>query len=335
MSVGIGIIGAGVMGADHARLIAGHVAGAHLVAISDADEGRARATAKEHAARRHYADGNTLIADPDVDAVIVASPDATHVDYALACLKAEKPVLCEKPLAPTTAECLRAVEAEVKGGKRLIQVGFMRRFDPAYVEMRNTLKSGALGRALMVHCAHRNVSAPDWFTPENSITNSGVHEIDIIRWLVDDEIAAVRAIKPKGAGRERPGDPVMLIIETAGGILADVEIFINARYGYDVRGELVCEEGTIDLARPAPGEIRRGLNQSKTFPPDWRGRFEDAYRIELQGWVNSLRGGPPVGASAWDGYAATAIAEAGVESLRRGERVEVKLAPKPEFYVRG
>ena len=89
----------------------------------------------------------------------------------------------------------------------------------------------------------------------------------------------------------------------------------------------------MDLARPAPGEIRHGQTQSTTFPPDWRGRFEDAYRIELQGWVNSMRGGPPVGASAWDGYAATAIAEAGVQSLRSGERVEVKLAPKPDFYA--
>ena len=333
MSVGIGIIGAGVMGADHARLIAGHVAGAQLVAVSDADEGRARETSEKHFARRHYVDGNALIADPEVEAVIVASPDATHIEYTLACLGAGKPVLCEKPLAPTVAEALQAVEAEVKLGKRLIQVGYMRRFDPAYVEMRNTLRSGALGRAVMVHCAHRNVSAPDWFTPENAITNSGVHEIDVIRWLVDDEIAAVRAIKPKGRGQEKPGDPVLMILETAGGILASVEVFINARYGYEVRGELVCEEGTIDLARPWPGEMRRGLAQSSAFPPDWRGRFEDAYRIELQGWVNSIRGGPPVGASAWDGYAATAIAEAGVQSLRRGERVEVKLAAKPAFYA--
>jgi myo-inositol 2-dehydrogenase/D-chiro-inositol 1-dehydrogenase len=320
------------MGADHARLASGHVAGAHLVAVSDADAEKARETAEKHFARRHYTDGNRLIADPDVEAVIVASPDATHMEYTLACLKAEKPVLCEKPLAPTAADALQAVEAEASLGKHLVQVGYMRRFDPAYVEMRNTLRSGALGRAAIMHCAHRNVSAPAWFTSENAITNSGVHEIDIIRWLLDDEIAAVRAIRPKGRGQEKPGDPVVMILETEGGVLADVEVFINARYGYEVRGELVCEEGTIDLARPWPGEVRRGLAQSTMFPPDWRGRFEDAYRIELQGWVDSIRGGPPVGASAFDGYAATAIAEAGVHSLRRGERVEVKLAPRPAFY---
>jgi myo-inositol 2-dehydrogenase/D-chiro-inositol 1-dehydrogenase len=333
MSVGIGIIGAGIMGSDHARLISGQVAGAHLVAVSDADEGRAREVAATYGAQSHYRDGNALIAASEIDAVIVASPDATHPDFTVACLKAGKHVLCEKPLAPTAKECLRVIEAEVRGGKRLVQVGYMRRFDPAYVDLRNAVKSGELGRPVIFHCAHRNVSAPDWFTPENSITNSGVHEIDIIRWLVDDEAVGIQAIKPKGTGRPRPGDPVVVLIEMAGGLLADIEIFINARYGYDVLGELVCEEGTLELARPEPAKVRRNLGEARSFPPDWRGRFEDAYRIELQAWANSIQGGSLAGASAWDGYAATAIAEAGVESLRRGERVEVKLAQKPAFYV--
>jgi myo-inositol 2-dehydrogenase/D-chiro-inositol 1-dehydrogenase len=240
-------------------------------------------------------------------------------------------VLCEKPLAPSATECLRAIEAEAKGGRKLITVGYMRRFDPAYVEMRNGLRSGALGRAVMMHCAHRNVSAPDWFTPENSITNSGVHEIDIIRWLLDEEITAIRAIKPRVA-KERPGDPVIIILETESGIVADVEVFVNARYGYDVRGELVCEEGTLELARPRPVEVRKDLAQSLAYPPDWRGRFEDAYRLVLQGFVHAIRCGGHAGASAGDGYAATAIAEAGVEALRRGERVEVRLREKPGFY---
>lgn len=335
MSVGIGIIGAGVMGADHARLIAGHVSGAHLAALSDADEAKAREVAARYEAPRYYAEGNALIADPAVEAVIVASPDATHPSFTLACLAAGKNVLCEKPLAPTAGECLRVVEAEVRGGKRLVQVGYMRRFDPAYVDLRNALRTGDLGRPVIFHCAHRNVSAPDWFTPENSITNSGVHEIDIIRWLVDDEATTIQAIKPKGTGRPRPGDPVVVLIEMAGGLLADIEIFINARYGYDVLSELVCEEGTIELARPEPAKIRHNLSEARSFPPDWRGRFEDAYRIELQAWIDSIRGGPPAGANAWDGYAATAIADAGVESLRRGERVEVKLAPRPDFYAKG
>ncbi len=332
MSVGIGVIGAGVMGEDHARIIAGHVQGAHLVAISDADESRAKAAAGKHDARRTYVQGHDLIADKEVEAVLVASPDKTHLDYVLACLKAGKPVLCEKPLAPTVEDCLRAVEAEAKGGKRLIQVGFMRRFDPAYVTMRETLRSGDLGKALLIHCAHRNVSAPDWFTAENAITNSAVHEFDILRWLFDEEIVAISAFKSKGKAGVMKDDPLLLLVETASGILADIEVFINAAYGYEVRGELVCEQGTLELSRPRPGAMRLNGQEALSFPPDWRGRFADAYRLELQSWVDAIHAGQSSGASAWDGYVAEAIAEAGVDALKSGKREEVKLEKRPGFY---
>jgi len=334
MSLGIGVIGAGVMGADHARLIAGQVQGAHLAAISDADEARAKSVAEKRGAPRHFTEGHALIADKGVDAIVVASPDQTHLDYTLACLKAGKPVLCEKPLAPTPEDCLKAVQAEVKGGKRLIQVGFMRRFDPPYVAMREALHAGKLGRALMIHCAHRNVSAPDWFTPENSITNSAVHEFDILRWLLGEEIVAISALRSKGKRNVMPNDPLLLVCETESGILADVEVFINATYGYDVRAELVCEEGTMELARPpATGPVRLKGQVAQPFPPDWRGRFEDAYRVELQSWVNAIAAGETTGASAWDGYVAEAVAEAGVHALRAGKREAVKLEKKPAFYA--
>lgn len=334
MSVGIGVIGAGIMGTDHARIIASQVQRAHLVAVSDADRTRAEAAAAAHGARRALTDGHALIADEEVDAVLVASPDETHLDYTLACLDAGKPVLCEKPLAPHAADCLKAVAAEVKGGRRLITVGFMRRFDPAYVAMRETLRSGALGAALMIHSAHRNVAAPAWFTPENSITNSAVHEFDILRWLFDEEIVAVSAFTSKGKRGVMANDPLMLVCETASSVLADIEVFINAAYGYDVRAELVCEKGTAELARPpAAGAIRFAGNEARPFPPDWRGRFADAYRLELQSWVDAIRRGETTGASAWDGYVAEAVAEAGVRALRSGRREAVELATRPDFYA--
>ncbi len=330
-SVGIGVIGAGVMGADHARIISGHVQGAHLAAVSDADEARARKAAKGRGAR-HMSDGHALIEDADVDAVLVASPDETHPDYVLACLKAGKPVLCEKPLAPTAEEALKLVKAEAAGGKSLVRVGFMRRFDPAYVEMRETLRGGSLGAALLIHCAHRNVSAPDWFTPANSINNSAVHEFDILRWLFEEEIVAVSAFKPKGKRGVMKNDPLVLLAETESGILADVEVFINAAYGYEVRGELVCENGTIALSRPQPGDVRLKGRQALSFPPDWRGRFAEAYRLELQAWVDNLGRRDAPGATAWDGYVAEAVAEAGVKALTSGKREKVKLAKRPGFY---
>ena len=121
---------------------------------------------------RHLTDAFALVEDPEVEAVLVASPDETHADLVLACLRKMKPVLCEKPLASTPEDCLRLVAAEVECDKRLIQVGFMRRFDPAYGELRDAVATKRMGRALLLHCQHRNAKAPGFFTPEMSITNA-------------------------------------------------------------------------------------------------------------------------------------------------------------------
>jgi myo-inositol 2-dehydrogenase/D-chiro-inositol 1-dehydrogenase len=323
MTIGIGVIGAGVMGADHARTVARHVGGAELVAISDPDESRARAISGEIAGCRPFTDCLELIADPAVEAVLIASPDHTHVGFVLACLGAGKHVLCEKPVAPTSAGCREVLEAERALGRRLIQVGFMRRFDPAYVEMRSVLTRGELGKALLLHCAHRNATAPGFFTPEMSITNAAVHEFDILRWLTGSEIIAVTALNSARKGDGGLRDPLVLLVEMQDGVLADVELFMNAAYGYDIRTELVCENGTVDLGRPAPNLHRRAGTEARSFPGDWRGRFGDAYRLQLQAWLASVRGQEPAGADASDGLAATLVAEAALASLESGRRVAI------------
>src|SRR5690606_2273741 len=156
MAVKVGIVGAGVMGADHARILATSVAGAELMAVSDPDSARRNALAADLGIKASYGDAMELIADPDVTAVIVASPDPTHKPLTLACLDAGKPVLCEKPLATSAADCLEIVRHEMDFGRRMIQVGFMRRFDPGYVAMKRMLASDELGAALILHCVHRN-----------------------------------------------------------------------------------------------------------------------------------------------------------------------------------
>ena len=333
MSIGIGVIGAGVMGADHARIIATEIAGAHVAAISDADKARAAAVAAATSAGQVFSDGLDLIHDPKVDAVLIASPDATHAPYTLACLAAGKPVLCEKPLAPATADCLKVLDAEVKLGRRLIQVGYMRRFDPAYVDMKNQLLSGRLGEALMLHCAHRNVGSPSFWTSGMSVTNSAVHEFDICRWLLDTELKTIQVMRGKQSRNSKFQEPLLIVIETAEGHLIDIEIFINAVYGYDVRTEMVCENGTIDMLPPAHSLTRATAAASHGFPADWRPRFADAYRIQMQDWVRNIPTGRFSGASAWDGYVSTAVAEAGLASLASGTAAEITLQAKPGLYA--
>jgi myo-inositol 2-dehydrogenase/D-chiro-inositol 1-dehydrogenase len=315
MSVGVGVIGAGMMGTDHVRTLSAAVDGAHVAAVADADHARAEAAAALGGGRA-FADPHALIADPEVDAVVVASFDATHEEFVLACIEAGKPVLCEKPLANTVEACLHVIDAEVAAGRRLVSLGFMRRFDPGYGAIKADFENGGVGDVLVVHCAHRNAVAPAIFTSEMLITNSAVHEIDITRWLLGEEIVAATVRAPRSTTRAHNGlrDPQLVLLETAGGVLIDVEVFVNAQYGYDIRCELVGETGTLRL----PEQVA----------PDFRARFATAYRLELSGWVQGVADGP----NAWDGYAATAVADACVESLSSGERAEVRLADRPALY---
>ena len=247
---------------------------------------------------------------------MVASFDATHEEFVLACIEAGKPVLCEKPLATTAEACLRVIEAEVAAGRRLVSLGFMRRFDPGYGEIKAGLENGGVGEVLLVHCAHRNAIAPAIYTSEMLITSSCVHEIDINRWLLGEEIVAATVRAPRST-RQAPDnlrDPQLILLETASGVLIDVEVFVNARYGYDIRCELVGESGTLRLA--------------EQVEPDFRARFATAYRRELDCWVHGVQDAP----TAWDGYAANAVADACLESLASGERTEVELTEKPALY---
>ncbi|MGB8819506.1 MAG: Gfo/Idh/MocA family oxidoreductase [Rhizobiaceae bacterium] len=332
MTLRIGLIGAGIMGADHARILSSQIPGAKLQYVCDADSARARLVADETGAVHTASDPLAVINSNDVDAVLIASPDHTHAPLSLAALAARKQVLCEKPLSPDSKECLAVIDAEVKLGKRLVQIGFMRRFDPAYVEMKSALDNGLIGPALMMHNFHRNVSAPANFTGQMAISNSAPHEFDIARFVLGADYKSISVFRPLGTGAGKPGAPVFMVVQTAAGQLVNVEINNNAAYGYDVRGELVGEKGSVFLRAPVNIETHVGLKQSTSYPQDWRPRFAEAYRLQNMAWLQSIHAGIPAGASAWDGYCATLVAEAGVASLAKGGAVLIEQAAKPRLY---
>lgn len=333
MDVKVGIIGAGVMGTDHARILRQGIAGADLVAVHDADAGRARWVAEECGAGRVFDAAPQLIADPAVDAVVIASPDETHAPLVIACLEQGKPVLCEKPLADTLERCLSVMAAEIRGGRRLVQVGYMRRFDPGYRAMKRSLGDGTLGTPIFLHCVHRNAVAPHYMTSELVIANSAVHDIDAARYLLDDDFVAATVISPRATSNAPSRQPQFTVLESRRGTVVDIESFLDAQYGYDVRAELVCEGGTVSLAPNPPIAVRRDGRDGFGLNPDWRGRFEDAYREQMQAWIASIRTGEPAGSSAWDGYVASATAAACLDALRSRARTSVTLEPRPEFYA--
>jgi myo-inositol 2-dehydrogenase/D-chiro-inositol 1-dehydrogenase len=354
----VGIVGVGVMGADHAEREVRKTSGARLVAVSDADQARAEALATRladrpaggrprgdsagtarHAGGSPYDDVRVvedpldLIAADDIDAVILASPGFAHAEQLFACLDHGKPVLCEKPLTMDAASALRVVEAEHKLGRGLIQVGFMRRFDPEYDALKQLLDSGELGRTLLLHNVHRNKTVPPSFRSEMIVRDSMVHEVDVARWLFGEEITRITVRTPKPTSLVGNGvlDPQLAVFELASGAMADVEVFVNFQVGYEVRCEAVAERGSATIGLGSGVFTRAGGQWGGAMPADFRSRFEQAYDLEVQRWVDATVRGEIDGPSAWDGYAAAAVCEAGIESLNSGRPVDVALADRSKI----
>lgn len=336
MTIRIALIGAGIMGTDHARIIAHDLPKATLQVVCDASAERARQVADECAAQDMSTDPFATIARTDVDAVVIASPDNTHAALSLAALQLGKPILCEKPLAPSSVECLQLIAAEVKAGRQFIQLGFMRRFDPSYGELKAALTTGLLGQALMMHNFHRNVSAPANFTGQMAITNSAPHEFDVARFILDCDYRSISVFQPGCVDTSKTGAPVFMVLETNTGQLVNIEVNNNASYGYDIRGELVGEKGSVFLNAPVHSLTNLGLQAFERYAPDWRPRFAEAYRLQNKAWLKFVETGviSPIAAHAWDGYCASLVAEAGVRSLQAGHNIPIELAAQPALYQR-
>ncbi len=332
--VNIGVIGVGMMGQDHVRRLTHVLSGARVAAVTDVDLDRARTIAKDLPGVAVHETGQDLIGDAAVDAMVVASWGPTHEEYVLAGIAAGKQVFCEKPLAPTEEACDRILDAEVAVGRRLVMVGFMRRYDSGYRAMKDTVAAGDIGAPLVFHSAHRNPSVPEHYTSDMIINDTCVHDIDIARWLLDTEVAAVRVLKPRRNrhAAEHLTDPLLVLLEMADGSVVDVEAMINIGYGYDIRGEVVGERGTVELAESSPVVVKREGRYGGRIPADWRERFVRAYDLELQAWIDAVAAGGSTGPSSWDGYAATVVSDAALRALTSGDRVAVSLREQPDLY---
>jgi myo-inositol 2-dehydrogenase/D-chiro-inositol 1-dehydrogenase len=192
--------------------------------------------------------------------------------------------------------------------------------------MRRVFADGEVGAARLLHCVHRNPAAHPTATSEGIARNSMIHEIDISRWLLDDEIVSIEIRTPhRGEGL---ADPQLATLEMRSGVLVSVEVFVNAGYGYDVRAELVGDRGTVSLEPPALVSMRRDGAEGGPVTPDYVARFGDAYRAQMTAWVEAAATGRVGGATAWDGLVAGLVADAGAVALRTGGRVPVEV-PTP------
>lgn len=331
--VNVGVIGSGGMGGRHIRNLAGQTP-AQVVAIMDIDRDRAEAAAAQSGGGKVYTDTAALITDPNVEAIVIASPDPFHAEAALACIEAGKPVLCEKPLATNLADAQKVLEAEVAGGKRLVQLAFMREYDPAHKAIKAGAENGDLGRLLMFHGIHNGYSEGHSRTTEDVIINSAIHDIHSARWLLDQEVAEVY-VRWVAADETQPETCRLLLVQLTlkDGALGLIEVNADSGYGYQVDVELTGSEGSIRTAPAAAPTVRKAGRQFQPIDEDWLVRFDTAYIYEVQAWVQSVIEGKPTGPSTWDGYAAMIVADACIRSAKTGQPQAVSVLERPAMYA--
>ena len=332
----VAVLGVGMMGADHVARITSKIAGARVSVVNDYVTEKAEQLAASIPGCRAISDPLDAIADPEVDAIVLATPGPTHEKQLLACLEHGKPVMCEKPLTTDVATSLEVVKREAELGKRLIQVGFMRRFDHEYEQLKSLIDAGELGRPLVMHCAHRNPEVPPNFDSSMIVKDSLVHEVDVTRFLFDEEITSVQIVKPSAnpAAPEGLQDPQIAIFSTATGKHVDVEVFVTTGVAYEVRTGVVGEGGSAMIGLDV-GLIRKSApgRWGGEITPSFKERFGAAYDVEIQRWVDAVKTGEATGdytdgPGAWDGYAAAAVCAAGVQSLETGQPAKVEMVAR-------
>jgi len=329
--VGIGVIGLGRMGRVYATHTARQIEGADLLAVADPDS----AARDEFSARvpgiQALADYRDLLADPRIQAVIIASPTSTHAEVVREAAQAGKAIFCEKPLALTLEATDEAISAVERAGVWL-QVGFMRRFDRGYIEARRKIDAGVIGQPVMIRSIGRDPhrTSLEFANPSVSgglIVDMAIHDFDSLRWLMDDEIERVYAeaaslVYPELAS-VGDADTAIISARFARGGLGNVEVSRTAIYGYDIRCEVVGALGTLEIGylRETPILLLNRDGVTHDVVPHFPERFGPAYTRQLEHFVECLRHDRPPAVGAADARAALVACLAATRSQHEGRAV--------------
>ncbi|MEZ0363183.1 Gfo/Idh/MocA family protein [Mycobacterium sp. pUA109] len=307
----LALIGLGNMGMAHLAMFAGLAPRVQITAVADAHAPFAdRAGARAPSATVFY-DPLNCARTAGVDAAVVATTDDTHHGIVDACIARGIYVLCEKPLTASTEDSRRLVDAEHAHGRRLVQVGYMRRYDDDYRRMHDMLRSGRVGDPILITQRHRNPLSVNDFDAEKLILSTASHDVDLFRWFTGDEITQVSAT----AKASHSALTVLLTLTSRSGVLGVVEVSRGPGLRYDIGCDILTGAGGLTLAAPTP------------VPDSWFDRFAGAYRAQNAAWLAAVVAGSITGPSTYDGYAGNAVAEAALAALRTGRAQPVCQAP--------
>jgi myo-inositol 2-dehydrogenase/D-chiro-inositol 1-dehydrogenase len=333
------VLGAGRMGKTHAHNLAGRIAGADLVALVDSAADALVHLAAETGVADAYDDYRRVLERKDVDAVVVATPTPTHYQVILDSASAGKHIFCEKPLDISVDKIQAAIQA-AEAGRVQMMLGFNRRFDPNFAKVRDTVAAGGVGAAQVLRITSRDPAPP----PEAYIRSSGgifqdmtIHDFDMARFLMGSEVTEVYAratvLVDSMFERARDWDTAIVTLQFASGAVGAIDNSRQAVYGYDQRVEVFGAGGMIAAANcTADTHVRLDQHGVHSAPPlhFFLERYAEAYRNEMQAFVDALRANSPVPVTGRDGLAATLVALAAAQSARTNQPVKVAIVPALE-----
>jgi myo-inositol 2-dehydrogenase/D-chiro-inositol 1-dehydrogenase/scyllo-inositol 2-dehydrogenase (NAD+) len=318
----LAVVGAGRAGLVHATNVRRWLADADLTCIVDTDPERARSVSAELGVPA-FASLEQALCQERIDGVVITTPTFTHAELAQLAAEAGAHVFCEKPMALTEVEC-DAMASAAEGAGVVLQVGFVRRFQPEFVEARRRIEEGEIGDPMVIKSLTRGPGLPPPWAHDLSLSNGMLaevnsHDFDCVRWLTASEIMRVYAetanVKGGARGVTAPGfyDNVVVTLRFASGALGTIDGTCPADFGYDARVEVLGSEGLL-VAGQLPAlsilQIRtRGRGEVPTFA-SWPQRFEWGYREELRSFVAAAQSGAPPEVGAADGRAAVAAVRA-------------------------
>jgi predicted dehydrogenase len=323
--LGVGVLGVGEMGKRHAENLRRLVPQARLVAVADVAGERARQVGSELEIDHSENSLEAMLELKDVDCVVIATPDKFHAKAVIAAAEAGKDILCEKPIALTLGDARAALRAVAKAGVRL-QIGFMRRYDPAYVSAMQRVEGGEIGEPVLFKSVGRDKEAPPIAAYQSNVNgmifyNNTIHDFDLAHWLMRDEITEVHsygtvAIRPEVA---QYGDVVASSVNLsyARGAIGNIESYVQAIYAYDVRTEVVGSKGSVFVGslRQAPVVFLSINGETHPLADHFLTRFADAYLAEMRDFVDNMLHDRPPRVSGEEGLRALAIAVAAENSL--------------------
>ncbi len=334
MTVRIGLIGAGRMGEVFAHHLAFSISEADFVAVADVHPGVAERVAARYGAERYYDDYAKLLAQEDIDAVVIVTPTNTHERVIIDAANAGKHIFSEKPLALTLHGCDAAIAAVEAAGVKL-QVGFMRRYDPAHMAAKQKIDEGLIGTPVMFKSVGRDPrrTSLEFAKRENSgglIMDMGIHDFDLARWLMGSE---VKRVFSEGGCLVYPElkevndiDNAVISLKFENGAVGAVDVSRNAVYGYDVRTEVMGSEGSLFIGKeqqtPLLIKTRAGIIHDTV--PYFMERFGEAYAAEIKDFIACLESGKVPTVTGEDGRKATAIGLAATISLDESRPVELR-----------